>query len=62
MEPGLTYSKAFAALQKLVQQIENEDIQLDTLAEKVQEANKLIIFCETRLRVIENDVSNEQKQ
>jgi exodeoxyribonuclease VII small subunit len=58
MEPGLTYNEAFTALQKLVRQIENEDIQLDTLADKVQEANELIKHCETRLRTIENDVSN----
>ncbi len=56
METGLTYNKAFAELQMLVRQIENEDIQLDTLADKVKEANELIKYCETKLRVIEEDV------
>jgi len=60
MEPGLTYSNAFTALQTLVRQIENEDIQLDTLADKVKEANELIKYCETKLRVIENDVNEQQ--
>ena len=57
---NLTYDEAFAALQKLVRQIENEDIQLDTLAEKVHEANELVHYCETRLRVIEDDVNTGQ--
>ena len=61
METDLTYDEAFAGLQKLVRQIENEDIQLDTLADKVKEANELIKFCEAKLRVIETDV-NEQRQ
>ncbi len=56
METDLTYNTAFDALQKLVRQIEHEDIQLDTLAEKVKEANELINWCEARLRVIEEDI------
>ena len=52
----MTYNTAFATLQQLVRQLENEDIQLDTLAAKVQEANKLIKYCEIKLRVIEEDV------
>ncbi len=60
MEQGLTYSNAFTELQKLVRQIENEDIQLDTLAEKVHEANELIKHCESQLRSIEGDVRDQQ--
>jgi exodeoxyribonuclease VII small subunit len=56
----LTYSSAFAELQQLVRQIENEDIQLDTLADKVKQANALIKYCEMSLRTIELDVSEQQ--
>ncbi len=62
METGLTYDSAFAELQKLVRQIENEDIQLDTLAAKVKEANELIRYCESKLRIIESDVSDVKQQ
>jgi len=58
MEKALSYNEAFTALQKLVRQIENEDIQLDALSDKVQEANELVKYCETKLRSIENDVNN----
>jgi len=56
MENDLTYHGAFAALEKLVSQIEDEEIQLDTLAEKIRQANELIKFCENKLRFIETEV------
>jgi exodeoxyribonuclease VII small subunit len=56
MKNDLTYHEAFAALEKLVNQIEDEKIQLDTLAEKVNEANDLIKFCENKLRNIETEL------
>jgi exodeoxyribonuclease VII small subunit len=57
----MSFDKAFAELQKLVRQIETEDIQVDTLATKVHEANELVKYCETRLRVIEEDVVKERE-
>lgn len=60
METTLTFDNAFANLEKLVEQIEDEHIQLDTLAEKVKEANELIKYCETRLRVISVDIEHEK--
>ena len=59
MSDELTYTKAFEKLEKLVMQIENEEIQLDVLAEKVKEANELIGFCERRLREIEGEVRGQ---
>ncbi len=58
MPKELTYNKAFTELEKLVEQIEDDTIQLDTLAAKVKEANELILYCETKLRSIEEDVKN----
>jgi exodeoxyribonuclease VII small subunit len=61
MKSNLTFDKAFDELTKLVEQIEDNKIQVDTLAEKVKEANELIKFCETKLRKIgkEIDVATE---
>lgn len=53
---NLTYNEAYHELSKLVDQIEDDTIQLDTLAEKVKQAKMLIDYCETRLRTIEKDV------
>ena len=54
---NMTYNEAFKQLSTLVEQIEDNEIQLDTLAEKVAQAKELIAFCETKLRTIENDVT-----
>ena len=50
-----------AELEKLVEQIEDENIQLDTLAGKVKAANELIKYCETRLRTIEDETMDLRK-
>jgi len=54
MNNDLTFDKAFDELKKLVEQIEDDEIQVDTLAEKAKQVNDLIEFCENRLRIIEN--------
>jgi exodeoxyribonuclease VII small subunit len=56
MKRELTYSEAYSELEKLVGEIESDDIQLDTLAGKVKQANELIVFCEEKLRTIEKEV------
>lgn len=62
MTTGSTFDGAFAALEKLVEQIEDENIQLDELAEKIKQANELIGFCETKLRSIAADIEQQKKQ
>ena len=52
----MTFDKAFSELTKLVGQIEDDKIQVDTLSEKVKEANELIRFCETKLREIDSEI------
>ena len=54
---NLTYNEAYQQLATLVEQIEDNEIQLDTLAEKVAQAKELIAFCETKLRTIDDEVT-----
>ncbi|MBV6462030.1 MAG: hypothetical protein HJHJAOHD_02166 [Flavobacteriales bacterium] len=61
MKSNLTFDKAFSDLTKLVNQIEDDKIQVDTLSEKVKEANELIKFCETKLRTIDSDIKRSNK-
>lgn len=58
MENNLNYNEAYAKLETIVEQIEDDSIMLDTLTEKVKEANELIKYCENRLRKIEGDVKD----
>lgn len=58
MENELTYSQAYEKLEQVVEQLEDGNIPLDTLAEKVKQANQLIGICETALRKIEKAVDD----
>lgn len=49
--PG--YQETFDSLQKLVNEIEQDQIPLDQLAEKVQQAKSLVDLCNQKLRGIE---------
>lgn len=50
MTDHLTYNQAFAALEVLVQQLEEGEIELEELPAKIKEANELIGICEMKLR------------
>lgn len=56
MKTEMTYSKAVSKLQKIVEQMESDEIQVDELAEKVRLAKELITFCEQKLRLVEAEV------
>lgn len=61
MKKNLTFDKAYKELSQLVREIEQDDIKVDTLAIKVKQANELINFCVTKLRTIESEISEAQK-
>jgi len=52
----LTYSQALTELEKILIEIESEEINVDVLAEKVRRAAHLIKFCKDRLRNTEEEV------
>ena len=52
----LTYSQALKELEKIVKEIESEEVDIDVLAEKIQRASQLIIFCKGKLRTAEDEV------
>jgi exodeoxyribonuclease VII small subunit len=57
MENKITYTEAFAELQEIVSEIEQGEITVDELSEKVKRAAFLINICKTRLTTTEEDVS-----
>lgn len=58
MKKEMTYNAAFAELEKLVEQVESDQIPLDSLAEKVKKAKELISICEAKLRTIEKAINS----
>ncbi len=51
-----SYSQAIEELEKIVSEIENEDISVDELAEKVKQAAGLIRICKAVLYKTEQEV------
>lgn len=51
-----TYSQALNELEKIINEIESEKVDLDLLAEKVKRASHLIKYCRAKLRSTEEDV------
>lgn len=52
----ITYYQALTELEKIINEIESEKIDLDLLAEKVKRAAYLIKFCRSKLRNTEEDI------
>lgn len=49
----MTYQQAYDQLTELVDEIENEQVPLDELPDKIRLATELIAFCQNRLRAVE---------
>jgi exodeoxyribonuclease VII small subunit len=52
-----TYTEAFEELQSIVTEIEQGEISVDALSEKVKRAALLINICKTKLTTTEEDVN-----
>lgn len=51
-----TYSQAMARLEKIVSQIDNNELEIDALAEKIKEANEVIVFCSDKLKKADREI------
>jgi exodeoxyribonuclease VII small subunit len=52
-----SYTEAYAELQTLVRLLENAEISVDELSEKIKSATELIKICEEKLTDTEKEVS-----
>jgi exodeoxyribonuclease VII small subunit len=57
MSEKLTYQQAIEELEQIVNEIENEEIAVDELSEKVKRASKLIRLCKAKLTKTEEEVA-----
>ncbi len=58
MSKKITYSEAFAELQQIVDDIENADIGIDLLDEKIKRASFLLKICKDKLYKTEENVTS----
>lgn len=56
------YEKAFGELQDIVREIEDGEITVDALSEKVKRAAQLIRICRAKLTTTEEDVNRILKE
>lgn len=58
-----TYNQAMDKLEKIVAQVENNELDIDLLAEKLREAQSLIRFCKGKLYKTDEEIKQilEQK-
>lgn len=56
MTKKITYTEAYDELEKIVSDLEAEEIQVDALSQKVKRAMELIRICKSKLRETEDDV------
>jgi exodeoxyribonuclease VII small subunit len=52
----LKYSKAMDELEKIVLEIENDNIEVDELATKIKRASELLQICSAKLKASEEEV------
>ena len=57
MKEELSYTEAFKQLQAIVKRMEDADISVDDLADRIKQASKLIQICKDKLTKIENEVN-----
>jgi exodeoxyribonuclease VII small subunit len=57
MEKKISYTEAMKELEEIVQEIEQGEITIDTLSQKVKRASELIRVCKEKLSSTEEDVN-----
>lgn len=62
MTETVNYTEAFSELQRIVSEIEDGEISVDELSEKVKRAALLIKICKGKLATTEEDVSRILKE
>jgi len=57
MEKKINYTEAIAEIEEIISEIENEEISIDILSEKVKRVSFLIKICRDKLYKTEEEVS-----
>lgn len=53
----ITYTEAFSELQQIVQEMENADISVDELSDKIKRCTMLIKLCKDKLTKTEAEIA-----
>jgi exodeoxyribonuclease VII small subunit len=54
---NLSYENAFTELKSIMEELQNDEVSVDVLTEKVKRASELLTFCNKKLRLTEKEIS-----
>ena len=57
-----TYSEAVAEIEEILQRMENEELDVDELSEKVKRVSELVRYCRDKLKNTEEEVEKVLKE
>ncbi|QTN39273.1 exodeoxyribonuclease VII small subunit [Cryomorphaceae bacterium] len=57
MSEELNYERAYEELKAILSDLQNDDVTVDQLTEKVKRAKQLLEFCQKKLADVDADVS-----
>ena len=56
MQQMMTYSQAIRRLEEIVKLIDSNQLEIDQMVEKIEEANRLIAFCNEKLTKADQEI------
>ena len=54
----ISYQQSIDEIEKILNQIESEDLTIDELSDKIKKASELLKLCKTKLKQTEKDVED----
>ena len=57
-----TFDTAYKELQKIVDQLQNEDVSIDKLTTQIKKATELVKFCKSKLRNVEDEIASVSEE
>ncbi|WP_010665370.1 exodeoxyribonuclease VII small subunit [Marinilabilia salmonicolor] len=58
----LTYNQALSEIEEILEKMENEELDVDELSEKVKRVSELVRFCRNKLKNTEEEVEKVLKE
>jgi len=57
-----SFDKAYAELQKIVTQLQDDETSIDKLSTQLKKANELVAFCKSKLRAIDAEIKGNEEE
>lgn len=55
-QPEMKYEEAISTLETIARQLEQNELPIDKIADRLREAQKLVAFCRAQLTTVDNEI------